>query len=67
MHRIGGSRVEHLRLKPREATLDPPGISLLHASSLGEAARQMREAFPAATVLHHAAQMLASATVDKSR
>jgi hypothetical protein len=67
MHRIGGSRVENLRLKPREATRDPPGISLLHASSPGEAARQMREAFPAATALHHATQVIASTTVDKIR
>ena len=68
MHRIGGSRVENLRLKPHETTLDPPGISLLRASSPGEAARQMmREAFPAATALHHTAQVIASTTVDKIR
>ena len=59
--------MENLRLKPREATLDPPGISLLHAPSPGEAARQMREAFPAANALHAAAQVVASATVDKIR
>jgi hypothetical protein len=67
MHRIGGSRVENLRLKPHETTLDPPGISLLHAPSPGEAARQIREAFPAATALHYAAQVIASTTVDKIR
>jgi hypothetical protein len=67
MHRIGGSRVENLRLKPRETTLDPPGISLLQAPSPGGATRQMREAFPAAGALHHAAQVIASTTVDKIR
>src|SRR5918996_2571124 len=67
MHRIGGSGVENLRLKPREATLNPPGISLLHATSPGEAARQMREAFPAADGLHEAAQVIGSTTVDKIR
>jgi hypothetical protein len=67
MHRIGGSSVENLRLKPREATLDPPGISLLQAPSPGEAACQMREAFPAANTLHAAAQVVASTTVDKIR
>ena len=67
MHRIGGNSVENLRLKPREAALDPPGISLLQASSPGEAARQMREAFPAANALHDAAQVIASTTVDKIR
>jgi hypothetical protein len=64
MHRIGGSSVESLRLKPREATLNPPGISLLHAPSPGEAARQMREAFPAADGLHEATQLIGSTTVD---
>ena len=67
MHRIGGSSVESLRLKPREATLNPPGISLLHAPSPGEAARQMREAFPAADGLHEAAQLIGSTTVDNIR
>ncbi len=59
--------MENLRLKPREATLDPPGISLLQAPSPGEAARQMRDAFPAANTLHTAAQVVASTTVDKIR
>jgi hypothetical protein len=67
MHRIGGSRVENLRLKPREAMLNPPGISLLQASSPGEAARQMREAFPAADGLHEAAQVIGSTTIDNIR
>ena len=59
--------MENLRLKPREATLNPPGISLLHAPSPGEAARQIREAFPAADGLHAAAQVIGSTTVDKIR
>jgi hypothetical protein len=67
MHRIGGSRVENLRLKPREAMLNPPGISLLQAPSPGEAARQMREAFPAADGLHEAAQVIGSTTIDNIR
>ena len=67
MHRIGGGSVANLQLKPREATLNPPGISLLHASSPGEAVRQMREAFPAADRLHEAAQVIGSTTVDKIR
>jgi hypothetical protein len=67
MHRIGGSSVENLRLKPREATLNPPGISLLHAPSPGGAARQIREAFPAADGLHEAAQVIGSTTVGNIR
>lgn len=67
MHRIGGNRVENLRLKPRETMLNPPGISLLQASLPGEAARQMREAFPEADGLHEAAQIISSTTIDKIR
>jgi hypothetical protein len=67
MHRIGGSSVENLRLKPREATLHPPGISLLRAPSPQEAARQIREAFPAANELHAAAQVIGSTTIEKIR
>jgi hypothetical protein len=59
--------VGNLRLKPREAALNPPGISLLQAPSPEEAARQMREAFPAANALHEAAQVIASTTADKIR
>ena len=59
--------MENLRLKPPETTLDPPGISLLQAPSPGAATRQMREAFPAATALHAAAQVVASTSVAKIR
>src|SRR4029453_7469729 len=67
MHRIGGGSVENLRLKARETTLNPPGISLLRAPSPEEAARQMWEAFPAAEGLHEAAQVIGSTTVEKIR
>jgi hypothetical protein len=67
MHRIGGSSVENLRLKSREATLNPPGISLLHAPSPQAAVRQIREAFPAADELYAAAQVIGSTTVEKIR
>jgi hypothetical protein len=49
LHRIGGGSVENLRLKPQEAALMPPGISLLQAPSPGEAARQIQEAFPSSS------------------
>jgi hypothetical protein len=67
MHRIGGGRVENLRLKPQEALLRPPGISLLLAPSPGEAARQIQEAFPAADRLHAATQVIGSTTVEHIR
>lgn len=59
--------MENLRLKPREATLNPPGISLLQSTSPSEAARQMREAFPAADRLHETAQVVGSTTSDQIR
>jgi hypothetical protein len=54
-------------LKPKAAVLDPPSISLLHVLSPGEAARQMRKAFPAADGLHEIAQVIVSTTADKIR
>jgi len=59
--------VDNLRLKPREATLNPPGLSLFHAPSPAEAARQIREVFPSADTLYEAAQVIGSTTVDKIR
>jgi hypothetical protein len=46
VHRIGGGRVENLRLKERERSLDPPGISVLLGGTPAAAAEQMRQAFP---------------------
>jgi hypothetical protein len=59
--------VENLRLKPQEAVLTPPGISLLQAPSPAEAARQIQEAFPAADRLHEATRVVGSTTVDNIR
>lgn len=67
LHRIGGGSVANLRLKPQEAMLTPPGISLLQAPSPGEAARQIQEAFPAADRLHEAIRIVGSTTVDNIR
>ena len=67
LHRIGGGSVENLRLKPQEAALTPPGISLLQAPSPGEAARQIQEAFPAADRLHEATRVVGSTTVANIR
>jgi hypothetical protein len=64
IHRIGGGSLENLRLKPREATLNPPGISVLRAPTPGEAALQIRKAFPEATDLHVASRVIGSATIE---
>jgi RHS repeat-associated protein len=67
VHRIGGSSVENLRLKPQEAKLDPPGFSVLTGGTPQEAADQMRRAFPRATGLHEASKTVGSATVQGIR
>lgn len=46
VHRIGGGDMVNLRLKPREETLTPPGMSVLIGGRPAQAAEQMREAFP---------------------
>lgn len=67
IHRIGGASVENLRLKPREAALDVPGISVLKAATPDEVARQMRAAFPKAKALHEATKTVGSTTEDLIR
>jgi hypothetical protein len=61
-HRIGGASIANLRLKPRETTLSPPGISVLKTASPGEAARQIRASFPKAAALHAASSTIGSSS-----
>lgn len=67
IHRIGGATVDTLRLKPKEAKLTPPGISVLKAPSPGAAAADMRAAYPDATGLHEAAKTVGSSTTEAIR
>jgi hypothetical protein len=67
IHRIGGASVENLRLKPKEAELDPPGISAIRAPTPSAAANEMRAGYPNATDLHAVASTVGSATVDAIR
>ena len=60
IHRMGGASVANLRLKPQEAALKVPGVSVIKAPSPGEAARQMRTVFPKAKSLHQAAKTVGS-------
>jgi hypothetical protein len=59
--------VENLRLKPVEATLGPPGISVLKTPTPGEAAAQIRAAFPKAKGLHEATKTVGSTTEEAIR
>ena len=67
IHRIGGASVENLRLKPREAALAVPGISVLCSDTPQEAADQIRAAFPRATDLHAAARSVGSTSPELIR
>jgi hypothetical protein len=67
IHRIGGASVENLRLKPKEAKLNPPGISVLRTPTPGEAAAEVRAAYPDATGLHEAAKTVGSSTIEAIR
>ena len=67
IHRIGGGTVENLRLKPAEAALHPPGISVLKNHNPGDAAAQMRAAFPKAVGLHEATKTVGSTSEELIR
>jgi hypothetical protein len=67
IHRIGGASIENLKLKPKEAALPIPGISVLKCPSPGDAAQQIRSAFPVATDLHDAAKTMGSTTEELIR
>ncbi len=62
IHRIGGASVENLRLKPREADLDVPGISVIKAPTPGAAAEEMRTGLPRAKDLHEQARTIGTAS-----
>src|SRR5215208_2106702 len=67
IHRIGGGSIANLRLKPAEKTLNPPGISVLQSETPGEAAEQMRNAFPSATRLHELTKVVGSTSEELVR
>lgn len=67
VHRIGGARIENLRLKPKERSLQPPGISVFLGGKPMEAAEQVCAAFPNANRLLAAARTVASATAKDIR
>jgi hypothetical protein len=67
IHRIGGAGIENLRLKPAEAKLNPPGISVLKAPTPAQAAADIRAAYPAAVGLQEAAKTVGSSTGEAIR
>ena len=67
LFRIGGGRIENLRLKTQERNMIPPGISVLEEESAAAAAGQMRAAFPDAARLHESTRVVGSATREAVR
>lgn len=67
IHRIGGGRVENLRLKAKETTLKPPGISVFFGRMPAFVAEQIRRTFPHATRLLEATETIGSSTVAAIR
>ena len=67
VHRFGGGSLDNLRLKAREAKLDPAGISVLVTLSPADAVRQLKQAFPDAEDLHETAKIVGSPTIEKIR
>jgi hypothetical protein len=67
IHRIGGGSVENLRLKPREATLAVPGISVIKAPTPRDAAQEMRTGLPKARGLHEQARTIGTTSEESIR
>jgi len=67
IQRIGGGQTDNLSLKPLETKLNPPGFSTLDATVPGQAAQQMRDAFPTATRLHEASKTVGTSSIERIR
>jgi hypothetical protein len=67
IHRIGGASIENLRLKPGEAALDVPGISVIRAVTPADAASEIRIGLPRARDLHKQAWRIGSTSVEAIR
>jgi hypothetical protein len=64
IHRVGGASIDNLRLKPKEATLNPPGISVIKGPTPDAAAQEIRAGLPKAKKLHEQARTIGSAAVE---
>jgi hypothetical protein len=64
-HRVGGAA--SLALRPHEASLDPPGISVLLGGTPGLAASDMRRVFGPRSTLGRLASVVGTARVDEIR
>jgi hypothetical protein len=66
-HRIGGGKPGNLKLKPAEAKLNPPGLSVLIGGSAQQAAADFRRVFGPQSSLGKKARVVGTAAIDKIR
>jgi hypothetical protein len=67
VHRVGGGDETNLSLKPHEAKLDPPGISVLIGGTPAETATAFRRVFGSRSSLGRAASTVGTAEIDRIR
>jgi hypothetical protein len=67
VHRVGGGDETNLALKPHEAKLDPPGISVLIGGTPAEAARAFRRVFGPKSSLGRVASTVGTAETERIR
>jgi hypothetical protein len=66
-HRIGGGAAANPALRPAEAALDPPGISVLMGGTPAEAAADMRRVFGPISSLGKKARVVGTAELEQVR
>ncbi len=67
VHRVGGGDAANLALKPAEAKLNPPGISVLIGGTPADTAAAFRRVFGAKSSLGKAARTVGTAEIDAIR
>lgn len=67
IHRVGGGDTKNLALKPHEAKLDPPGISVLVGGTPADTAAAFRRVFGPRSRLGQAASIVGTAEIDQIR
>jgi hypothetical protein len=67
VHRVGGGDEKNLGLKPHEAKLDPPGISILIGGTPAETAAAFRRVFGPKSSLGRAASTVGTAEIEQIR
>jgi hypothetical protein len=67
VHRVGGGDAKNLSLKPAEANLNPPGISVLIGGTPADTAAAFRRVFGPKSGLGKAARTVGTADVEQIR